>query len=293
LDLRGCGEVFLKTKYYNRRLRFQVIDLDVKSHCTSSEKDSNAQLPSEATESSSTLSLIKAAEGVLLVCDALRPETFTRVQQVYDAACPLPSEDKLEEYAESMEAVQLCLAIDSSGAPERLEGDAANEDDPLEHVARMWCADHFFEYLSCPLREEDLKRVRKRWSSGSRNASLLSMDDDSDSAERIVEALECHTWKDIDLKDDCDNLDHDGSNDGSLDNATEATEVVNGSAKHGKGKQDVGNEQAVEMMEHFTEAIKKVRDMPDDAHRRERAAEIATRMAKSMGLDSDDDDDDQ
>lgn len=275
LDSRGCAEVALKTKYYHRRLRFQAIDLDVKKD----DKEESANAP---VESSSTLSLLKAAEGVLLVCDVLRPETFTRVQQLYDTACPMPCEENCEEFGEGIEAVQLCLAIDNSDSP--------NEEDE-EDNARVWCADHFFEYLRCPLRDDDLKRARKRWSSGGRNASLLSMDDD-DGIERIVEALECHTWKDIDLEDESaipDDLD--AAEKCAPDNDTKAAEAENGSAKHGPDKEDLGTEQAVEMMEYFTEEIKKVRDMPDDAHRRDRAAEIALRVAKSWGLDSDDDDD--
>jgi hypothetical protein len=273
LDSQGCAQVSLKTKYYHRCLRFQAIDLDVK-------KDEKEEIASASAESPSTLSLLKDAEGVLLVCDALRPETFTRVQQLYDAACPMPCEENCEEFGEGIEAVQLCLAIDNSDGP--------NEDE--EDKARLWCADHFFEYLRCPLREDDLKRVRKRWSSGSRNASLLSMDDE-DGIERIVEALECHTWKDIDLEDESAFPDDLDAKTCAPDNDSQAAEAENGSAKHGPSKEDLGTDQAVEMMEYFTEEIKKVRDLPDDAHRRDRAAEIALRVAKSWGLDSDDDDD--
>merc|ERR1712187_162095 len=165
---------------------------------------------------------------------------------------------------------------------------------------------HFFEYLQCPLQAADLQMVRKRWlASGRGSASLLSAQDDCEGADRIVEALECHTWKDLEWKDSSkdseqrhlDSEDGGASQNGSktadapLASRSHATDGANGAPRRDENEAEHGNERAVEDFEQFVEDIRKVREMPDDASRRDRAAEVALRVAKSFGLDYESDED--
>lgn len=134
--------------------------------------------------------LLNTAEALILLFDPARPETLRCMQELQ---ARLQAQERCYE-------VQLCIAVDA-----KVDG----RDDVIG--IETWCGEHGFEYLRCPLGEKDIEDLRDRWRSGA-----VSAVDTDNTASRIADVLESHTWPGLDLKTGAmiTNIDHPRQYDG-------------------------------------------------------------------------------
>lgn len=175
----------LDTKYYSATVEYQIVDL-------------------KAIEHVETAVLPTGMEAYLLLCDPSRPETFIALKS---ASKPLTGSRDDEENSDGEafedydEGVRLCISARALDPTSPQGGKTLEELNAADDVARNWSATAGFEFLSCPLGEIDLAalRARRNDSRGGRVVGLMEEDTDGTSL-RILEALECHTWPSMELK---------------------------------------------------------------------------------------------
>mmetsp|Transcript_50249 Transcript_50249/g.92840 ORF Transcript_50249/g.92840 Transcript_50249/m.92840 type:complete len:354 (-) Transcript_50249:44-1105(-) len=258
----------LETKYYTARLRMRVVDVEI-------DTVSSASAPS-----------LGDADGLILLWDVQQPSTFTAITSYYVSASPDGSHGERD-------AVRLCVAV----LPDQCDG-SEGSDEFVMHAAE-WCADNGFEHVCCQLTQAALATARSRWlQQDSRGASLLGEDED-ESANRIVEALECHSWPGLQPRT-AGAKQRQGPVQSEAQPPQEAEEpaaIEQSKAEETLAKRSEDSpapaqeeELSVDMMERFTDEIRQVRKMEDPHARQERAMEVAMQMARSWGLEDDDDD---
>lgn len=242
-------QVILETKYYQAQLLLIAADID------------------ESVTAASAL--VQAASGLVLVCDAAKFDTLQAAQDMYDASQNVSKDDSAgcDRSATSC-GVKLVVVAD--------RGDGSSLDaDQFSRISE-WCADRGFELLCCKTTESDLKALAARWHSGGAGTPLLrSSAPEGCELIRLVEALECNAWPGMEAK----------KKSGAVPAAP--------SPEKGSGKQpgdaDEVSAVAVENFEHLSQEIQKVREIEDDQKRKERACDIAMKLAASLGIDSDSD----
>jgi len=261
----------LETKYYTARIRFRVMDVEI-----------------DSTVSGPAATSLTSADGLILLWDVQRPSTFTAITCYFLAA------NADGNYGER-DAVRLCVAV----LPEQCDGSESSDECVLR--AAEWCADNGFEHVCCPLTQAALESARGRWlQQDSRGASLLG-DDEEESANRIVEALECHSWPGLQPRA-ADEKQLQGPTTCTVQPiqevakpaAVEPPRVEEPQAHRGEKAiagpaQEQEEELSVDMVERFTDEIRQVRKMEDPLARQERAMEVAMQMARSWGLEDDED----
>jgi len=269
----GKEDVFgsVETKYYTARLRFRVVDVETDSKVSGGSPQQR----------------FADADGVVLLWDVQQPSTFKAITEYYSSATAGTSDG-------DRDAVRLCVAVLPS------EGASSTVDETILGAAE-WCADNGFEHVCCQLTEAALAAARARWLQvDSRGAALLG-EDDEDTATRIVEALECHSWPSLTPRtappsggSGAATTSASQQESVSSSNTSAATQEVALSRKAAANQvlvqEDKDAELSVDMMERFTDQIKQVRQMEDTHARQERAMEVAMQMAKTWGLEDDDDD---
>jgi len=267
-------EAEMETKYYTVKLKFHIIDA----------------LDGEGDQGGA-VSLLEESSGVLLLWDSSRPETLATATRVYERA-------EIQKMREC--GVKLCIEVLTTETSE-------SKSTPSLPVLD-WCAEHGFEHLRCPFQEADLVAVQRRWQNQQTTGiSLLTGDENMDSAERIVEALECHAWPGLVLKSTAESTkakkhdkfkeapgnDHPTSHKTDEANLGPAEKIEKEAPtkpeKGGKSTQSQKQDPA-QMMDCLAHEMREVRNIKDDAERRERAAEVAMRLAESLGIDDSDDD---
>ncbi|CAJ1461626.1 unnamed protein product [Effrenium voratum] len=220
---------------------------------------------------------LDAAEAVIFVWEVEQSETFKLIQGLVR-----------DEEEEGPDRVQLCVAVGADS--EQLDG------------AREWCIDHGYEFLCCPLGGDDLQSLKERSSAGDRRTGLLD-DVPENSILRLMEALECHSsWSSLTAKKPA----------AAIAVEPEQQQPAKRAETNGytplpdapKAKCDVSKPTGMEKVhdriqdedlaeadefEKLAHEMKEVRAMEDHAARRDRACDLAMRLASALGVDSDSD----
>ena len=258
----------IKNKYYAARVQYRLVSTG------------------EATSEN-----MASAEALILLWD--QQDELQRIQKLF------PSHTDDETLDDGPDRVQLCLAVDQA-------------DEAVEVVdgAREWCIDHGFEFLSCTLSNEDLEALAQRCQEpvASRRPGLLD-DESENSVLRLMEALECHSsWPTMEpikaaevvpakaVPAEAATEDPKGNGYTALPDAPEAPkasqpadskEAVQIEKVHDRMQDDDFAE--ADEFEKFAREMKEIRGMNDHGARRDRACDLALRLAASLGVDSDSD----
>jgi len=266
----AVAEAVLETKYYSAQIRFRVLDVPI--------IDVGAQL-TEVDD-------IRSASAIILVWDPAHPETWAGAQQAHEAHWPQASDNEVcgaddagtkDRSGRSRAGpVRLCVAAGDRAAPRGAKAEAVFN----------WCIEHSFEYLQCELGDAALEALARRWRDGSMCGTPLLATDEGTNAERIVEALECHAWPGLKWKQRPALGEGASAEVGATVDQLHAEQAASESAPGaGRGREKAAA--AVESMEGMAEEMRQVREMTDEGRRRERACELAMRLAESLGEDSD------
>ncbi|CAE8639917.1 unnamed protein product [Polarella glacialis] len=214
----------------------------------------------------------RAAGLVLVWAPALGAGSLEAVCALFDHTWPpTGSEDRS---GSGGPGVKLLVMVEEGAC----EGDAQR--------AVAWCAERGFELLVvCSLTEPaSLQAVARHWLAAGAGTPLLSGDslqsesvDSENSAVRIVEALQCHAWPGLELKKTASEKRAMGSKEETGQKSLKELE---------KAKKA---ESGVDEMETLAQQMKEVRALSDDQQRRDRACDLAMRMAASFGIDTDSD----
>lgn len=252
----------LETKYYFASVRFVLLQ-----HEELSAAD-DAPLPQ--------LELLKKAEAVIALWDLKSRESFEAITQLGAFSQALDD----ESFGEGPDRIQLCVGRAAAGVPQE-------ESEALEDEAREWCIDHGFELLVCSLEEGDLVSLAQRRSAPPASGGLLDVDTDG-TALRILEALQCHSWPNMRRKDPqqrSPNAPPPALAEPQVEEGTEgAKEPQSAGTAQAEGHFDQGA--AVDEMEQFVEEMRNVRATSDERERRERACDLALKLAAQLGIDS-------
>eukprot|EP00927_Polykrikos_kofoidii_P073749 TRINITY_DN69769_c0_g1_i1.p1 TRINITY_DN69769_c0_g1~~TRINITY_DN69769_c0_g1_i1.p1 ORF type:complete len:785 (+),score=178.07 TRINITY_DN69769_c0_g1_i1:148-2502(+) len=281
-DGSGDGkEAILQTKYYSAHLRVVAASFGA-----------DTLLDSE----------VSAARGLVIVFDAADDSAFEGACRLLATLRASGDDNACGSRTIQDQRLRLCVAVQSGGI---VEGKADCCNGPANAEER--CAELGFELVRCCLGTEELQAVRKRWreANGSGGTPLLG---DGEGPCRIVDAIECHNWPGLVLRDRTS-----GNSAGAKDSAATASapataamtadasstrsEIVKAvatttSSAGGGSAEDTAKvrEADVDVMERYAEEMKRVRCIDDEAVRRERAAEVAMRLAGAFGLDDEDED---
>lgn len=296
----------LDTKYYSARVCYQIVDLE----------------PEDARGESGGSSLPHDAEATILLWDLARPETLGCARRAVAALREQrPYDREGGEAEEEEEGVRLCVAVKGLGDG----GAASRQEEALEEEALSWCAEHGFEHLCCAFDDSDLAAVRARLQVAREGSSAGLLERDTDgTALRILEALECHSWPGLTMKSQQgQGLQRGGAATAAA--AAPAAELGAAAATReraqgpGAGEAEAEAEAAApaapampgpaaapagraqkkgvdadanagEAIERLSDEIRAVRAMENDAERRQRACEVAMRLAEALGVDSDSED---
>ncbi|CAK9111212.1 unnamed protein product [Durusdinium trenchii] len=261
--LSGVGVI--KNKYYTARVQYQLV-------------------PADAPEA---VDQIAAAEAVVLLWDVKEPEVWRGIKALF------PSHDDAEE--DGPDRVQLCLAVETEqGAVE------------LTDEAREWCVDQGFEFLSCPLEDQDLHMLKQRCQQPANRSSLLD-EDAENSVLRLREALECHSsWPGLvpakltsepsvapalaaTSEPAVETADPKKSGYTSLPDAPVAPKKAPVGVEKLHDRMQDEDFADVDEFEKFAQEMKEIRALSDHGARRDRACDLALRLAASLGVDSDSD----
>lgn len=256
LESKDTALGVIKNKYYSARVQYRLV-----------------------ATSAATAAQLEAAEALVLLWD-LQNEQLKQLQALFPA----------EALDDGPDRVQICLAVDGEGV-----GDAARE----------WCIDQGFEYLSCTLGNEDLKMLEQRCQqpAASRRTGLLD-EDSENSVLRLMEALECHSsWpgrqpiasspEKPPVESQQPTAEEDAKRNGytALADApgkpADSKEPVQIEKVHDRIQDDDFAE--ADEFEKFAREMKEIREMRDHQSRKDRACDLALRLAASLGVDSDSD----
>lgn len=167
--------------------------------------------------------------------------------------------------------LKLCVAVVSSVAG------------ATEFVAEEWCAAYGFEYFTCSFGPAEMAAMRTAWHGDGAGVPLLSADAANPTGPlRLVEAFQCHAWPGLELKRPGGDTDPDDQ--AVSQQHASASKPAVGAVDQAECSSD---DEAVESFEHIAGEMKQIRAISDEEERRERAAEMATRLAKSFGLSDD------
>lgn len=251
----------IKNKYYSARVQYRLV-----------------------ATSAATAEELETAEALVLLWDRQK-EQLKQLQALFPA----------ETLDDGPDRVQICLAVDAG------EG--------VEDAAREWCIDQGFEYLSCTLSGTDLEMLEQRCQqpAASRRTGLLD-EDSENSVLRLMEALECHSsWPGMQpiastaekppAESQQPMAEEDAKRNGytALADATEAPKGKPADSKepvqiekvHDRIQDDDFAE--ADEFEKFAREMKEIREMRDHQSRKDRACDLALRLAASLGVDSDSD----
>eukprot|EP00931_Biecheleriopsis_adriatica_P040656 TRINITY_DN23302_c0_g1_i1.p1 TRINITY_DN23302_c0_g1~~TRINITY_DN23302_c0_g1_i1.p1 ORF type:complete len:618 (+),score=147.08 TRINITY_DN23302_c0_g1_i1:35-1855(+) len=244
-------EVELETKYYRVRLLVRAVDIV------------------EGREFE-TASLFRDAAGLMLAWEEARPESFQVVHRTVALAAP----EEGEEFCNTW-GVKLLAVMGGNSATCTAGGTST-----IRSEASIWCTEHNFELLCCSTESCDLEALSGRWRAAGAGAKLLGdpanskgEDPASCGAVRIAEACECHAWPGLELK-----------------SQAKAQDAVSKAKTQSGGDNlcsDSKAEADVEEFERLSEEMKQVRNITDEQKRKDRACDLALRLAASLGIDSD------
>ncbi|CAK0858394.1 unnamed protein product [Prorocentrum cordatum] len=166
-------EAQLENRYYTARVRYRLVDIDRGSALLPGARDA-----------------LLSADALVLLWDLADPDAFSSARTALEeAGFPLAGGDSPDSDEE--ERVLLCVAVESGAA-------AAAAGEEAEEVARGWCAERGLEHLRCGLGVDDLEPLRRRRSRASSGAFGGLLGEDTDGTPlRILEALECHQWPNL------------------------------------------------------------------------------------------------
>uniref|UniRef100_A0A7S4VKA9 Uncharacterized protein n=1 Tax=Alexandrium monilatum TaxID=311494 RepID=A0A7S4VKA9_9DINO len=204
---------------------------------------------------------VAGVEGCILLWDPSRPETFASARGAYERCCSDTAGI----------GVRLCVSVrPGTGAP-------ADE-------AGAWCSLGAFEPLELGLGDDGLGALRAHWRGGGgccrpllAGGGVADAEEDG-GAGRFVEALQCHAWTGLVRR-------------ARPPAAGDAGPARGGATASAPAQRCSGSGEAgVETVERLAEEICRVRGIADEDERRSRACDVAMQLARSLGVDSEDDD---
>lgn len=261
----------LENKYYSVRLQYRVLAV---------------------ADLGKLEEAIASAEAVILVWDVHHPQPFYAIKDVITG----PDDPETEEADEGTDRVQLCLAVDNGDGSEAVAND--------QEEVWSWCLEHGYELLQCSLRSDDLQALRYRVEGARQGRPLGLLSDESDGTViRVLEALECHaSWTGLEPKARSTQRTVDEQSrpaviaqaaglDAIDDSADPAGRADTEAGKNGYQALEAQDDEfeAAEEFEKLAGEMKDIRSMADHAARKERACEVALRLASTLGIDSDSD----
>ncbi|CAE7815640.1 Aste57867_9313 [Symbiodinium sp. CCMP2592] len=270
-DAADVAVGILENKYYSVRLQYRVL--------------ASAELPGNLEEAVAT------AEAVILVWDVHHPQPFYGIKDVIKGS----DDPEAEEADEGTDRVQLCLAVDNGSSEAAF---------PDQEEVWSWCLEHGYEMLQCPLRSGDLQALRHRVEGARQGRPLGLLSDESDGTViRVLEALECHaSWTGLEPKARSTQRTVDEqSRPAAVEQAPGLDAIGDSADPHGSADAEAGKSgyqaleaqddefDAAEEFEKLAGEMKDIRNMEDHAARKERACEVALRLASTLGIDSDSD----
>jgi len=276
------------TKYYTAKLRLCAVDAGVLV---------------DPLSTNDPVAVVRMAHALILLWDTKRPDTLASVCELFAASGDV--NPGLE--TKGNPDVRLLVGIDGQASDTCNKHIESNQ----ESTIQSWCAQHGFECLYCAMNTEELKTLSTNWCSGGRGASLLAAEKQGGAA-RIVEALQCCLWPGLEMKKNIGAASIEGqgepankSMESSKPNRVMqpfgetpelSDEPSSGSfAPMDGAKQDMLHQTccsasvdaSIESIEHLAEEMRAVRALGDDPQRRERACDLALKLAQSLGIDSD------
>eukprot|EP00933_Yihiella_yeosuensis_P078402 TRINITY_DN8985_c0_g1_i3.p1 TRINITY_DN8985_c0_g1~~TRINITY_DN8985_c0_g1_i3.p1 ORF type:complete len:648 (+),score=165.01 TRINITY_DN8985_c0_g1_i3:78-2021(+) len=274
-------ETVLETKYYKARLGIR---------CVAIQKD--------LTNLSALAGFARRATSLILTWDPQDPKSLEASHRLFDEA--FPGTSKIESSSSTC-GVKLLVEIDRSPANEETAEERERKWQVLQnlHDAKKrvttgpehleWCTERGFEALSCRLSGAGLQALSQRWfAAGAAGTPLLECTSETESEHsewlRIVEALECYAWPGMETKQ----------------KKSSSAAIVRVRPPGGTGdvrdtdklsdSKSTNEAQSVEDFDKLAQEMKKVRALDDDNERRERACDLAMKLAASLGMDESDDD---
>mmetsp|Transcript_22947 Transcript_22947/g.78157 ORF Transcript_22947/g.78157 Transcript_22947/m.78157 type:complete len:692 (-) Transcript_22947:107-2182(-) len=288
-------EAELNTKYYRARLSFCAVDLDL--------AEDSADVPEQ----------LRSASAVLLLCAVGHQVNFDSMCRLYAGAWPSDVADEADkDQGQKSDARALLRLGGGCGAGVRLlvavgdgGGSCGKDHTAWENKARLWCAENGLEFVRCTLDGASLEAVAARWRVGGRGGAPLLAEPDAEGAAalRIVEALECHAWPNMEMQTSTSS-----STAGRRAAATVAeggghvpevapSKAAAAEVSKAKGVQRLDDceegchsaENTVEAIGRFADEIRSVRATADEGARRDKACDLAMKLAEAFGVDSDSD----
>jgi len=278
----------LDTKYYTAKLRLCAVD---------------AGVVVDPLSPKDPVAVVRMAHAVILLWDTTRPDTLDSVCKLFVASGDVnPGPEK-----RGNPEVRLLVGIDGQASDTCNKHMESNQ----ENTVHSWCDQHGFECLYCAMNTEELKTMSTNWCSGGRGASLLAAENQGGAA-RIVEALQCCLWPGLEMKKNIGtaHIEEQGESGNSSMEASKPNGVMQqvgempglsdepssgSTAPSDIAKQGVlhekccsaSNDTSAESLEHLAEQMRTVRALGDDGQRRERACDLALKLAQTWGIDSD------
>eukprot|EP00929_Paragymnodinium_shiwhaense_P090111 TRINITY_DN50324_c0_g1_i1.p1 TRINITY_DN50324_c0_g1~~TRINITY_DN50324_c0_g1_i1.p1 ORF type:complete len:660 (+),score=163.86 TRINITY_DN50324_c0_g1_i1:67-2046(+) len=270
----ASSEALVDTKYYTARIRLAAY-----------------KWPADAGREDE----LRSASGIVLVWDGVsEPPPFWRLRSIGEFL-GVGGSTLVAESAAAGAPAQLKLSL-------LLTGDSCGRD--LDEAAQLWCAESGFEHLpvSGGLDAAGLAALQRRWRSDSGGVNsgilagtpLLANDTGSRSEHaccRIAEALACHMWSSMEPKGSSGKAGISEGVPGRADGSTTKQDLQKKPPKPEPVKEETnGSEMGVDMFQQYAEEMKKVRAIDDHEIRRERACDVAMKLAGMFGFDNEDSD---